>query len=194
MIEARCEQCAEPTAAYDAIRYGSMETGHRLLCTQCFNAEVARRYGTTDLENVRPDPIDMVDSAGDSHRFHFQMRLLGPTMIVLDAFEVREDVRCGYEFRIMGAPDDDVLTLLGRLVEKMRRALSVRFLCAENHRLRISDQTVQGRISSDMAGFENMPVVVVDGKEIMWDDFGRMLMAFEGWQFRLDIADPADEL
>lgn len=148
----------------------------------------------TDLENVRLDPIDMVDSAGDSHRFHFQMRLLGPTMIVLDAFEVREDVRCGYEFRIMGEPDDDVLTLLGRLVEKMRRALSVRFLCAENHRLRISDQTVQGRISSDMAGFENMPVVVVDGKEIMWDDFGRMLMAFEGWQFRLDIADPADEL
>jgi len=45
-----------------------------------------------------------------------------------------------------------------------------------------------------MAGFQNMPVVVVDGKEIMWDDFGRMLMAFEGWQFRLDIADPADEL
>jgi hypothetical protein len=112
---------------------------------------------------------------------------------VLDAFEVREDMRCGYEFRIMGEPDDDVLTLLGRLVEKMRRALSVRFLCAENHRLRISDQTVQGRISSGMAGFENMPVVV-DGKEIMWDDFGRMLMAFEGWQFRLDIADPADEL
>ncbi|OYD60098.1 UNVERIFIED_ORG: hypothetical protein BDU10_9425 [Burkholderia sp. CF145] len=194
MIQARCEQCAEPAAAYDAIHYGSMETGHRLLCTQCFNAEVARRYGMTDLENVRLDPIDMVDSAGDSHRFHFQMRLLGPTMIVLDAFEGGEDMRCGYEFRIMGEPDDDVLTLLGRLVEKMRRALSVRFLCAENHRLRISDQTVQGRISSDMAGFENMPVVVVDGKEIMWDDFGRMLMAFEGWQFRLDIADPADEL
>ncbi|WP_425469512.1 DUF7713 domain-containing protein [Paraburkholderia azotifigens] len=39
-----------------------------------------------------------------------------------------------------------------------------------------------------------MPVVVVDGKEIGWDDFGRMLMAFEGRQFRLDIADPADEL
>ncbi|TCG02802.1 hypothetical protein BZM27_53150 [Paraburkholderia steynii] len=41
-----------------------------------------------------------------------------------------------------------------------------------------------------MYGFENMPVVVVDGKEIRWGDFGRMLMAFEGWQFRLDITDP----
>jgi hypothetical protein len=194
MTQERCEQCAQPTAAYDAIHYGSMETGHRLLCTQCFNAEVARRYGVTDLENVRLDPIDMLDSAGDSHRFHFQMRLLGPEMIVLDAFELREDVRAGYEFRTIGEPEDDVLTLLARLVEKMRRALSVRFLGVEDHRLRISDQTVQGRISSDMSGFENMPVVVVDGKEIRWDDFGRMLMAFEGWQFRLDIADPADEL
>ncbi|MEX3969013.1 hypothetical protein AB4Y42_44245, partial [Paraburkholderia sp. EG286B] len=76
----------------------------------------------TDLENVRLDPIDMIDSAGDSHRFHCQMRLLGPDMIVLDAFELREDVRAGYEFRTMGEPEDDVLTLLGRLVEKMRRA------------------------------------------------------------------------
>jgi hypothetical protein len=192
MTQQRCEQCAQPTAAYDAIHYGSMETGHRLLCTQCFNAEVARRYGITTLENVRLDPIDMVDSAGDSHRFHFQMRLLGPDMIVLDAFELREDVRAGYEFRTVGEPDDDVLTLLGRLVEKMRRTLSLRFLCAENHRLRIRDHTVQGRITSDLSG--NMPVVVVDGKDIGWDDFGRMLMAFEGWQFRLDIADPADEL
>ncbi len=29
------------------------------------------------------------------------------------------------------------------------------------------------------------PFLVIDGQEISWDDFGRMLMAFEGWQFTI---------
>jgi hypothetical protein len=26
-----------------------------------------------------------------------------------------------------------------------------------------------------------------------WADFGAMLLAFEGWQFRLELLDPSDE-
>ncbi|CAB3723558.1 hypothetical protein LMG22037_04975 [Paraburkholderia phenoliruptrix] len=189
----QCEQCAQPIAAYDAIHYGAAGGGYRLLCTQCFNAEVAKRYGLTGFENVRLEPIRMVDCAGDAHQFHFQMRLAGGNMLVLDAFEIQGELRAGYEFRMIGNPDDDVLTLLGRLVQKMRRALSVKDLAADGHQLRISDQTVRGRISSDMTGPGDTPVVVVDGREISWDDFGRMLTAFEGWQFRLQIIDMADE-
>lgn len=193
MKEERCEQCAQPTAAWDAIHYGSTERGYRLLCSQCFNDEVAKQNGLTEFENVRLEPVRMVDCAGEAHQFHFQMRLLGD-MIVLDAFELQEELRSGYEFRIIGEPERDVLTLLGRLVEKMRRGLSVKHLKVDNHQLRIVDQTVRGQISSDLSGPGDVPLVVVDGKEISWDDFGRMLLAFEGWQFRLDIADRADEL
>jgi hypothetical protein len=170
-----------------------MEGGYRLLCSQCFNAEVAKQNGLAGFENVRLEPVRMVDCAGEAHQFHFQMRLLGD-MIVLDAFELQDELRSGYEFRIIGEPEDDVLTLLGRLVEKMRRALSVKHLTVDNHQLRIVDQTVRGQISSDVSGRGATPLVVVDGKEISWDHFGRMLMAFEGWQFKLDIADRADEL
>jgi hypothetical protein len=193
MKEDRCEQCAQPTAAYDTIHYGSMASGYRLLCSRCFNAEVAKQNGLTDFENVRLEPIPLVDCAGEAHRFHFQMRLLGD-MIVLDAFELQDEHRAGYEFRIIGEPEDDVLTLLVRLVEKIRRALSVKHLTVDDHQLRIVDQTVRGRISSDITGPGDTPLVVVDGKEISWDDLGRMLMTFEGWQFKLDIADGADEL
>lgn len=193
MKEERCEQCARPIAAWDAIHYGSTERGSRLLCSQCFNAEVAKQNGLADFENVRLEPVRMVDCAGEEHQFHFQMRLLGD-MIVLDAFELQDELRSGYEFRIIGAPEDDVLTLLGRLVGKMRRGLSVKHLTVDNHQPRIIDQTVRGQISSDMSGPGDVPLVVVDGKEIAWDDFGRMLLAFEGWQFRFDIADRADEL
>ena len=193
MSQNRCDQCAQPTAAYDAIHYGSVKEGYRLLCTRCFNAEVAKRWGLTDFENVRLDPIRMIDCAGDAHQFHFQMRLLG-TMLVLDAFEIRDEFRAGYEFRIIGKPEDDVLTLLARLVEKMRRALAVKDLAINGSQFQIRDQTVRGLISSDPAGSGDIPVVVVDGREIGWDDFGRMLGAFEGWQFRLEIRDLADDV
>lgn len=193
MSQDRCEQCAQPTAAYDAIHYGSVEGGYRLLCTRCFNAEVAKRNGMTDFENVRLEPIQMIDCAGDAHQFHFQMRLLG-TRLVLDAFEIQDGFRAGYEFRIIGNPGDDVLALLGRLVEKMRRAMAVRDLAINGSQFQIRDQTVRGFISSDPAGPGDIPVVVVDGREIGWDDFGRMLAAFEGWQFRLEIRDLADDV
>jgi hypothetical protein len=38
-----------------------------------------------------------------------------------------------------------------------------------------------------------MPCVVIDGRRVDWTDFGAMLMAFEGWQFRVDLVDPSDE-
>lgn len=39
-----------------------------------------------------------------------------------------------------------------------------------------------------------VPLLVIDGREINWDEFGRMLMSFEGSQFKLSIADKSDEL
>jgi hypothetical protein len=30
--------------------------------------------------------------------------------------------------------------------------------------------------------------------EVAWDDFGRMLMGFEGWQFRLHLHDKSEEV
>jgi hypothetical protein len=72
--------------------------------------------------------------------------------------------------------------------------LAVKDLAINGSQFQIRDQTVRGLISSDPADPGNIPVVVVDGREIGWDDFGRMLAAFEGWQFRLEIRDLADDV
>jgi len=39
-----------------------------------------------------------------------------------------------------------------------------------------------------------MPLLVIDGREVSWEEFGRMLMTFEGWQFRMEIGDPSEEV
>jgi hypothetical protein len=37
-------------------------------------------------------------------------------------------------------------------------------------------------------------MLVIDGRQVTWEQFGRMLMTFEGWQFKLEIKDPTEEV
>jgi hypothetical protein len=77
----------------------------------------------------------------------------------------------------------------------MRRALSTKDLTDGEHGLQIAEQrVVRGRIEWDDARNGRVPLLVIDGREIGWDEFGRMLMSFEGWQFKLSIADKSEEL
>jgi hypothetical protein len=39
-----------------------------------------------------------------------------------------------------------------------------------------------------------VPLLVIDGREISWQQFGRMLMRFEGRQFKLEIHDRSKEI
>jgi len=193
MRQVECEGCGESTPDYDIVSYGTMGQGYRQLCSRCFNTEVARHTGHEGFANASFKPIGMMDRAGERHEFHFQTRLLG-NVVALDAFELRDGDPAGYRFQVVGHPDDDVLVLLGRLIEKMRRALSTQHLVEGEYGLQIADRTVLGRIEWDDSEVERTPLIVVDGREISWEDFGRMLMTFEGWQFRLDIADLSEEV
>jgi len=188
-----CEACGTTVPGYDVVNYGSMEQGYRELCTRCFNGEVASALSLDRFENVRVHPVVMTDCAGERHEFHFQWRLLG-SMGVLDAFELTAGEPGGYQFQIIGEPDDDPLALLGRLIERMRRSLSVKHLVRSEHGRQIADLTVCGRIDWDGSQDGRIPMLVIDGQELSWRELGRMLMTFEGWQFRLTIFDRSDEV
>ena len=122
-----CEACGTAVPTYDVVRYGSIERGYQELCNRCFNAAVAGALGLERFEHVRLQPAVMTDCAGEKHEFHFRIRLLGNVM-ALDAFELKAGVPGGYQFQILGEPDDEPLPLLGRLIERIRRSLSIRYL------------------------------------------------------------------
>lgn len=189
----RCDACGTAVPDYDVVNYGSIADGYRQLCSRCFNAEVASAQGLECFENVRLDQIVMTDCAGEAHEFHFRTHLLG-SMVSLEAFELEGGEPAGYNFQILGDPEDDLLSLLGRLVERIRRALSVKHLEGSQHGLQIAEQTVRGRIEWDEAEDGRLPLLVIDGRKVSWEEFGRMLMTFEGWQFRMEIADRSDEV
>lgn len=188
----RCADCDEFTPSYD-ISYGSIEKGCRQICSRCFNGEVAKSDGMNNFEHLKFDPIELVDSVGKAHVFHFRTRLFGPG-VALDAFELQNGNPTGYQLQVIGEPGDDLLALLGRLIDKVRRALSFRHIVdgefaqqSGEHRL------VRGTIKWDEARDGKVPLVVIDGQEIAWDELGRMLMTYEGWQFKLEIRDKSEE-
>ncbi len=136
----------------------------------------------------------MADCAGEIHEFHLRTHLFGPG-VSLDAFELRDGSPGGYQFQIIGDPEDDLLVLLGRLIEKIRRALSVKHIVAGALGQQIADhRVVRGLIRWDDAHKGRIPRLVIDGREITWEDFGRMVMTYEGWQFKLQLHDKSEEI
>lgn len=191
-----CQGCGRITPSYDIVNYSSADQGCKQLCSQCFNTEVARSCHLDDFEHVTFEPVRLTDCTGKSHEFHFRTRLFG-TGVALDAIELCNGHPEGYEFQVIGHPEDDLLALLGRLIEKMRRGLSVKHLDDDGGQfgLQIADhQIVRGRIECDLDDDDRMPLLVIDGKEITWQEMGRMLMTFEGCQFKLEIRDRSEEV
>ena len=128
------------------------------------------------------------------HEFHFRSRLLGD-IASLEALEIRDGSTGAYQFEIIGDPRDDALGLFGRLIERVRRALAIKHLEDEDHGLTIADhQTVRGRIDWDEKAEGRVPLLVIDGREIAWKEFGRMSMTLEGFQFKLQIGDRSEEV
>jgi hypothetical protein len=193
MQQDRCEKCGEITPGYDTVHYGSLDSGYRQLCTLCFNAEVAELHGLDDFENIRLEPVGLRDCAGVEHRFHFQTRLLGG-IVSLEAFELHEGNPAGYKFQLIGDPEDELFALLGKLIQRIRKALSIRHIEDGDHGLQIINEMVRGRIEWDPDEDGRVPLVVVDGREISWEEFGQILMSHEGSQFKLQIFDPSDDV
>ena len=190
--QTRCAICRRLTPDYDITSDLSGGTACRPLCSQCLNAGIAESEGLK-FEHVQFEPIELADCTGETHVFHFQTHLFGPG-VSLDAFEVRDGERAGYQFQVIGAPDGDLLALLALLIAKIRRALSVQHLRMGELGLEVVDKLVRGTIEWDRDEDGRVPLLVVDGREITWEHFGRMLMTFEGWQFQLEIRDKSEEL
>ena len=192
-----CEGCGQQTPPFDIVHFGPTDGKYRDICGRCFNTHVASLVGLDDFEHVRLDPISMIDISGTAHEFHFRTHLFG-SGVTLDAFELADGVPSGYQFRVMGEPDDDLWQLMARLVEKMRRALALQHIENTPLGVHVTDRNVvRGRVESSDAENDwdlNIPTVVIDGREVSWADFGRMLAAYEGWQFKLEMVDLSDEV
>jgi hypothetical protein len=170
--EIRCDVCSRAAPSYDIVSCGSIEHGYRQLCGKCFNAEVAQFVGLNAFGDPNFQPVVIANCNGVLHEFQFRTHRFGDG-VAIDAFELRDGSPAGSQFQIIGDPHDDLLVLLGKLIERMRLSLSVKYLTNGSHGLQIDDhQVVKGRIEWDSALEGQVPLLIIDGGRLRGTSLG----------------------
>jgi len=191
-----CEQCNCEVKPFEGVHL-TVKGGSVFLCSKCYNQRAAE-YAGVEFTHVTFDPNTFSDIDGQDHTFHFTTHLFGDH-VSIEAFEQMEggDVE-GYHFCLSGTVEGGVTNLFdlfGQLIARIKRGLSRKHLEIGNtgrHQI-TGDGIVRGHITSDVHELISTPVVVIDGKEFSWKDFGKMVMAYEGFNFRLDLIDRSEE-
>jgi len=141
-----------------------------------------------------PDPIVIRGPDGRRHTMRFRL-WRAPTGISVELRETRSDRREGYEFAVLGAHEADVDALIGQVLAMARTEIGRRYLRRDralgSWTLGDGDEAA-GRLTHDPDGGSHR--VVVDGRELSWDELGHALDSFEGWRFRLTIVDRCEDL
>jgi hypothetical protein len=195
-----CTFCATEVKNYNSIMMQS-EDGYIRVCLHCYNRDMAESVGI-DYDHIELQPISLEDIDGDKHIFQFTVRLMGDELVLKAQKDTQDDV-CAYEFSMIGDYEDGLFSLFSRLYERMVNTLNTRHVYKDPEIGKWQVQTnedgediVRGRIEPDTGMDDSIetPLIVVDGKKIPWKDFGRMLMTFEGFNFKLQLYDPSDDM
>lgn len=190
--EDRCSSCDCQVAAYEGVYVSDGKTGG-FLCFRCNNEQMSRAAGV-DFDHPVFHPMTLEDSDGEEHTFHFQTRLIG-RRVGINAREIRAGVPRGYAFSVQGDLEDSPPALFTRLVGRIHRELRRRHLEPGGQgRYTVSgDHTLRGRITWNDETDGQVPCIVIDGKELSWNEFGNMLMAFEEFHFKLELFEGSEE-
>ena len=177
----QCNSCGTAVQTYDGV-YLSDEHTNRFLCSKCYNKTVSEIMGL-NFDHLSFHPITLADKENENHTFHFQTRLIGDNVLI-QALEIKDGEHKGYEFSVHGDAEDDLFYLFRKLIERVRRGLEQRHIeSSDLTPYRITDEDiVRGYITWDDNTGGEIPCLVIDGKELSWHEFGRILMSYEGFQ------------
>jgi len=155
-----------------------------------------RSAGLPELETSEFDPITRFDWLGKEHTFHFAVHM--STGLGIRASEWFSEGPGGYKFAVLEHPETPVREAYDKLVRKIEAGLAEGYVQSSDfpgvgacqNRLYITGSAVNGRIEESDDG---EPVVVVDGREYSWEQFGSMLSPYTGFNFRLECFDLSDD-
>jgi len=129
-----------------------------------------------------------------SRTFHVERRL-DPTGIFLEASET---IEFGYKFAMQGELDCDQQALLNKLIEKARKGIGKQqvkagvFPDGQPYHTLMNDQFT-GLIEYDETA-DGLPLVIIDGKPFSWEEVGKMVMTYEGFQMKFEVYDYTDDV
>ncbi len=191
-----CEQCNCEVKPFEGVHL-TLEDGSVFLCSKCYNQRAAE-YAGVDFTHVSFEPVTCADVDGRDHVFHFTTHLFGDRVSMEAVEEMADGDVEGYRFCLIGEVEGGVPNLfkmLGQLIARVKRGLGRKHIEAGHYGSdQITDEgVVRGRITSDIKTGSSLPILVIDGHKISWHEFGKMVMTYEGFNFKLDIFDRSEE-
>jgi hypothetical protein len=140
---------------------------------------------------VFPFRESVKDGSGSQRWFLIDHRVNEGANRVMHAVTANEEDCDGLGFSFTAYSETGAHEALGRVREKMHRTLAMRHITRSESGYRMLHDTLRGRIE---AIDEGKIVLVVDGIHLSLEDLRKVLVCHEGWQFRLQIVDPGDDL
>lgn len=183
-----CQRCENENSYIHLTSEAKTES----LCLRCYNLMMTDEYGV-EAESY-PEGMTIRDGKGTAHYFEIRKRL-DPLHIFMEAVEMKEG---GYDFKVMGDLYADQGELLLQLIAKAERGMAESYvkegIFPNGQRYHsIRSGRLAGRVEPDLTD-ERMPLLGIDGKSYTWEEFGKMLMHYEGFQLKLEMLDSYDEL
>jgi len=189
MSDPICSACGAKVSPYDGVYVGYKEET-KFLCSKCYNESMAEYLGL-DYEHVSFDPLTLQDLDGVPHTFQFHPHIFSD-QLSLEALETGPAE--GYEFSVIAEAEQDLFVTFQTLFERIRRELGRRHIEPEGSGYRITQEdVVRGQITDDPDSVEQMPLLIIDGKSITWEELGRMVAPNAGFRFKLEIFDHSEE-
>lgn len=165
------------------------------ICMECNNT-LSAGYMGIKLSSFQPGVYEFSGIRGKKHTFNIQRRV-SPIGIGYEANEVSKGSSPGFTVAVMGSVNCDQQLLFEKLKAKIKNTIFKRYLQKSlspygGKVMRIKDSEVAGRFEYNEGS--DAPKLVIDGKMVSWEDFGRMLNAYEGFQFHLRILDITEDI
>lgn len=191
----KCQWCGKESNGYGMITLTITKSEpSQFICGNCFNEYIANRLEIKDFENCEKE-ITFKDCNDVEHFFQIINRI-HPTGVSWEAVEFLEGDKIGYLFQMHQEFDEDPKVALERLYKKVEMGLSKKFIERNVSFGRefnsFKNDIAEGRIEWDEEYEGNIPKFIIDGKEYSFDELGKMLMAYEGWNFKLEIIEPTE--
>ena len=165
------------------------------ICMEC-NNNLTAEYMGIELSSFQPESYEFSGIRGKKHIFNIQRRV-SPLGIGYEANEVTKGRSPGFTVAVMDSVGCDQQVLLEKLKAKIKKTISKRYLKKSTSpyggkTISIKDSEVAGRFEYNEDA--DAPKLVIDGKLISWEEFGRMLNSYEGFQFHLKIIDITEDI
>ncbi|WP_156418737.1 DUF7713 domain-containing protein [Lentibacillus amyloliquefaciens] len=139
-----------------------------------------------DLEE-QPESIVLKDPKGITRYFKVEQKLFHMGI----RLQAEEAIEYGYQFAIHGELDCDQKQLFQELADKVKDGLARQYI---EQGIFPNDQAYQTIVDDELVGRieynENdpdVPLIIIDGKPYTWEEVGKMMTSYEGFQFHLKI-------